>query len=142
MDTGPDTAAAADSGDRPGAAEGVRGEDVLAGRPDLATDSLADLRSKQRSLKTEAKRIATELRNKRRQQKRAIRRCSTLDTRDLVQVLLDRRAQLQREKEAASSAASSGQPQQREEVATGAGEALPEHAEQRVADDALAIKPQ
>ena len=84
---------------------GTRG-DVLSGRPDLATDSLADLRTQQRALKTEAKRVAADLRNKRRQKKRAMKRCATLDTRDLVQVLLDRGVQLQKDAAASSAAAS------------------------------------
>jgi len=41
-------------------------------------------------LKSEARRVATDLKNKKKQKKRALRRCATLQTRDIVQVLLER----------------------------------------------------
>jgi len=63
---------------------------VLAGRPDLEKDALKELRDRQRALKSEAKRVATDLKNKKKQKKRAMKRCATLGTRDLVQVLLER----------------------------------------------------
>ena len=63
---------------------------VLAGRPDLEKDALKELRDRQRALKNEAKRVAADLKNKKKQKKRAMKRCSTLGTRDLVQVLLER----------------------------------------------------
>ena len=64
---------------------------VLNGRPDLEKDALKELRERQRMLKSEAKRVATDLKNKKKQKKkRALRRCATLQTRDIVQVLLER----------------------------------------------------
>ena len=78
-----------------GAEDGVpsgsaAGPDVLTGRPDLEADALQELRNRQRALKAEAKRVQTELKNKKRQKTRALRRCAALHTRDIVQVLLER----------------------------------------------------
>jgi len=72
-------------GDGPGSSS-----NVLNGRPDLEKDALKELRERQRMLKSEAKRLATDLKNKKKQKKRALRRCATLQTRDIVQVLLER----------------------------------------------------
>lgn len=63
---------------------------ALAGRPDLEKDALQELRARQRALKTEAKRVAQDLKSKKKQKKRALKRCSVLDTRDIVQVSLER----------------------------------------------------
>jgi hypothetical protein len=84
------------------------GRDVLTGRPDLEKDALKELRERQRMLKSEAKRVATDLRNKKKQKKRAMRRCATLQTRDIVQVLLERGVVIPNtDSEAMSGAASS-----------------------------------
>jgi hypothetical protein len=80
---------------------------ALVGRPDLAQDSLADLRFRQRELKQQAKRVKKELKNKQRQKQRIMRRVSSLDTRDIVQVLLDRGLCL-RDAQAAAAEAEGG----------------------------------
>ena len=67
-----------------------RSADPLGGRPDLEKDALKELRARQRALKNEAKRVATDLKKKKKQKKRALKRCAALDSRDLVQVLLER----------------------------------------------------
>ena len=80
---------------------------VLAGRPDLEKDALKELRDRQRALKSEAKRVATDLKNKKKQKKRAMKRCATLGTRDLVQVLLERGVVMQSAPSASAGGSSS-----------------------------------
>ena len=67
---------------------------VLLGRPDLAQDSLQNLRDQQRSLRSEAKRVKRDLKNAQRKKQRIMRRVSSLGNEDIVQVLLERGMQL------------------------------------------------
>ena len=103
---GPGSAGDADTNNRtaPGNAPST---DPLAGRPDLEKDALKELRARQRALKAEAKRVATDLKNKKKQKKRALKRCATLDARDIVQVLLERGIVLQPRASSSTSSASS-----------------------------------
>ena len=80
---------------------------VLTGRPDLEKDALKELRERQRALKSEAKRVATDLKNKKKQKKRALKKCAALDTRDIVQVLLERGVVMPAGADSASPASSS-----------------------------------
>ena len=84
-----------------GAGSIQRGE--LVGRPDLAPDSIEDLRQRQRALKISTRQVKKELKNKRRQKQRIVRRVASLGTQDIVQVLLDRGVQL-RDAQAAADA--------------------------------------
>ena len=92
----------------PGAIHG----DTLCGRPDLAEDSIQNPRLRQRSLKQEAAKLQRDLKNKKRQKQRIMRKVSRLATSDIVQALLDRGVELQRkpseEPENTPGAASSG----------------------------------
>ena len=72
-----------------GAASAEPSASRLMGRPDLAQDSLSDLRVRSRQLKQEAAQVKRELKNKKRQKQRILRRVSRLATADIVQALLD-----------------------------------------------------
>jgi len=80
----------------------------LMGRPDLAQDSLSDLRIRSGQLKQEAAQVKRELKNKKRQKQRILRRVSRLATADIVQALLDRGVQLQEAATAAAARADEG----------------------------------
>ena len=80
-----------------------------------------------------------ELRNKRRQKQRIMRRVSALDTQDIVQVLLDRGVQLReaQEAEAAQPSGSAGS-----EAAASSGPEAAEAAPAEPLADALAPMPE
>jgi hypothetical protein len=105
-----------------GGASGSSGSDAavdLAGRPDLEANALSALKERQRQLKSEAKRVQADLKNKRRQKKRALKRCAALETRDIVQVLLDRGVMLPRANGGSASSGGRSAPVENEAAAAG-----------------------
>jgi len=100
------------AGKRKGPGTGALGSEPSAsrilGRPDLAQDSLTDLRLRSKQLKQEAAMVKRDLKNKKRQKARILRRVSRLATADIVQALLDRGVALREAASAESAAAASG----------------------------------
>ena len=74
------------------------------GRPDLSQDEIARLRQRAKELKTEARKVKNDMKNKKRRRARVINRLRHLDTASVLQVLMDRGLELSGGKPAAAPA--------------------------------------
>jgi hypothetical protein len=64
--------------------------DVFNGRPDLAQNTIEELRSRHRELKQQQRKVKSQLRNQKRKRARVLKRMRNLDTASVLQVLMDR----------------------------------------------------
>lgn len=76
--------------DDPASADDVEPEDVFLGRPDLAQDTIEELRSKHRALKTEQKKVRAQLKNQAKKRTRIMKKMRHIDTATVLQMLMER----------------------------------------------------
>jgi len=70
--------------------EEVDDVDVFNGRPDLAQNTIEELRSRHRELKQQQEKVKSQLHNQKRKRARVLKRMRNLDTASVLQVLMDR----------------------------------------------------